>query len=175
MSSTRNLRKSVLSIAMGLCLTSLAAAPVLAQSATGAVAGRASAGDQVVLVNNATGASRTVTVGGDGSYRVSQLPVGDYSLRVKRAGEDVGQALAVNVSLGGTTTVNLGNEGNLTNLDAVQVVGSRVVNRVDVYSTETSTNISREELARMPVDQTEPPRLSRRLIPLRGLSNEKVS
>ncbi|ODT94527.1 MAG: energy transducer TonB [Rhodanobacter sp. SCN 67-45] len=153
MSSTRNLRKSVLSIAMGLCLTSLAASPVLAQSATGAVAGRASAGDQVVLVNNATGASRTVTVGSDGSYRVSQLPVGDYSLQVKRGGQGVGQTLAVSVSLGGTTTVNLGSEGNLTNLDAVQVVGSRVVNRVDVQSTETSTNVNREEIARMPVDQ----------------------
>ncbi|TLX22105.1 TonB-dependent receptor [Thermomonas fusca] len=154
MSSTRNLRKSVLSIAMGLCLTSLAASPVFAQSATGAVAGRASAGDQVVLVNNATGASRTVTVNSDGSYRVSQLPVGDYSLQVKRGGQDVGQSLSVNVSLGGTTTVNLGNEGNLTNIDAVQVVGSRVVNRVDVYSTETATNVTREELSRMPVDQS---------------------
>lgn len=153
MSSTRNLRKSVLSMAMGLCLASLAAAPVFAQSATGAVAGRASAGDQVVLVNNATGASRAVTVAADGTYRLSQLPVGDYSLQVKRAGQDVGQALAVNVALGGTTTVNLGNEGNLTNLDAVQVVGSRVINRVDVYSTETATNVNREEIARMPVDQ----------------------
>ncbi|WP_374556066.1 carboxypeptidase regulatory-like domain-containing protein [Thermomonas sp.] len=153
MSSTRNMRKSVLSIAMGLCLASLAASPALAQSATGAVAGRASAGDQVVLVNNATGASRVVTVGGDGSYRLSQLPVGDYSLQVKREGQSVGQAVAVSVSLGGTTTVNLGNEGNLTNLDAVQVVGSRVVNRVDVYSTETATNVTREDIARMPVDQ----------------------
>ncbi len=152
MSSTRNLRKSVLSIAMGLCLTSLAA-PVFAQSATGAVAGRASAGDQVVLVNNATGASRTVTVAGDGSYRVSQLPVGDYSLQVKRGGQDVGTTLQVSVPLGGTATINLSSEGGIANLDAVQVVGSRVINRVDVQSTETSTNVSREDIARMPVDQ----------------------
>ncbi|MET0813673.1 MAG: TonB-dependent receptor, partial [Pseudoxanthomonas sp.] len=40
------------------------------------------------------------------------------------------------------------------NLDTVQVIGSRVVNRVDVYSTETATNINREELARLPVDQS---------------------
>ncbi len=153
MSSTSSLRKSVLSVAMGLCLSSLVAAPALAQSATGAVAGRASAGDQVVLVNSATGASRSVEVAGDGSYRLNQLPVGDYSLQVKRAGQDVGSPVAVSVSLGGTTTVNLGNEGNLTNLDAVQVVGSRVVNRVDVRSTETATNISRQEWSRLPVDQ----------------------
>ncbi|WP_449447916.1 TonB-dependent receptor [Thermomonas brevis] len=154
MSSARNMRKSVLSIAMGVCLSSLAMSPAYAQSATGGVAGRANAGDTITLVNSATGASRAVTVAADGTYRLSQLPIGDYSLQVKRSGQDIGQSVAVNVSLGGTTTVNLGNEGNLTNLDAVQVVGSRVVNRVDVYSTETATNINREELARMPVDQS---------------------
>lgn len=153
MSSTRTMRKSVLSIAMGLCLSSLALAPAYAQSATGSVAGRANAGDQITIVNSATGASRSVTVGADGSYRLSQLPVGDYSLQVSRGGQAVGQALQVNVPLGGTATINLGSEGGIANLDTVQVVGSRVVNRVDVYSTETATNISREEIARMPVDQ----------------------
>ena len=87
MSSTRSMRKSVLSIAMGLCLSSLALAPAYAQSATGSVAGRATAGDQISIVNSATGASRTVTVGADGSYRMSQLPVGDYSLQVMRGGQ----------------------------------------------------------------------------------------
>src|SRR5690606_28851991 len=31
---------------------------------------------------------------------------------------------------------------------------SRVVNRVDVYSTESATNITREQLTRLPVDQS---------------------
>ena len=67
MSSTRNLRKSVLSMAMGVCLSSMALSPALAQSATGAVAGRADAGAQVTVVNTGTGLSRTVTVDADGS------------------------------------------------------------------------------------------------------------
>lgn len=154
MNTARRLRKSVLNIAMGLCLSSLAMAPAYAQSATGGVAGRASAGDQITLVNTATGASRTVTVAADGSYRLSQLPVGDYSLQVSRSGQMVGTPLQVNVPLGGTATINLGNEGGVANLDAVQVVGSRVINRVDVYSTESATNVTREELARLPVDQS---------------------
>ena len=154
MSSTRNLRKSVLSIAMGLCLTSLAFAPAYAQSATGSVAGRASAGDQITIVNTATGATRSVTVGADGAYRLSQLPVGDYTLQASSGGQNKGSIVNVAVSLGGTTTVNLGSEGNVANLAAVEVLGSRVVNRVDVYSTETATNVTREELARIPVDQT---------------------
>ncbi|MFI3488047.1 TonB-dependent receptor plug domain-containing protein, partial [Klebsiella pneumoniae] len=35
----------------------------------------------------------------------------------------------------------------------LQVVGTRVVNRVDVYSTETSFNINRQEISRLPVAQ----------------------
>ena len=143
------LRKSALSIAMGLCLASLAAAPAFAQSATGAVAGRANPGEQVTVVNSATGASRSVTVNSDGTYRIGQLPPGDYTMAA-----GTGSPVNVNVSLGGTTTVNLGSEGGVANLAAVEVVGSRVVNRVDVRSTESATNVTREELARLPVDQS---------------------
>ena len=147
--ASRNLRKSALNIAMGLCLASLVAAPAFAQSATGAVAGRATGGEQITIVNTATGATRSVTVNSDGSYRIGQLPPGDYTLT---AGS--GAPVNVNVSLGGTTTVNLGSEGGVANLAAVEVVGSRVVNRVDVRSTESATNVTRAELARLPVDQT---------------------
>ena len=146
MSSTRNLRKSVLSIAMGLCLGSLAAGPALAQSATGGVAGRAAAGTAITVTNKATGLSRTVTVGADGNYRISQLPPGDYSLT------SGGESLPFSVDLGSTTTVNL--SGGTTTLGAVQVVASQVVNHVDVHSTETATVIDRQELARLPVDQS---------------------
>ena len=136
------LRKSALSIAMGLCLASLVAAPAFAQSATGAVAGRAASGDQITIVNAATGASRNVTVNSDGSYRIGQLPPGDYTLTA-----GTGAPVNVNVSLGGTTTVNLDSGGGIANLDVVEVQGSRVVNRVDVRSTESATNVTREELA----------------------------
>jgi hypothetical protein len=153
-SSTGKLRKSVLCMAMGLCLSSMAMAPALAQSVTGAVAGRAVAGTQVTVTNNATGASRSVMVNADGSYRLAQLPVGDYSLQVSRDGQAVGAPVSVGVSLGGTTTVNLDGGGDVTNLQAVEVVGSRVINRVDVRSTESATNITRTELARLPVDQS---------------------
>ena len=152
-SRTKTLRKSALCIAMGLCLSSLAA-PVLAQSATGAVAGHAPAGDEVVVVNTNTGLTRSVTVDADGSYRLSQLPPGDYSLQVMRDGAGVGEPVIVAIPLGGTTTVDLGTGGAVTNLGGVQVIGSRIVNRVDVQSTESATNITREELARLPVDST---------------------
>jgi len=141
-------------MAMGVGLSSLAAGPTLAQAVTGAVAGHAGAGAQITVTNTATGQARSVTVNADGSYRVAQLPVGDYSLQVSRGGQAVGTPVSVSVSLGGTTTVNLDNTGDVTNLQSVTVVGSRVVNRVDVFSTESATNITRAELARLPVDQS---------------------
>jgi len=154
MSNTRTLRRTGLCMALGLGLASLAGGPVLAQAVTGAVAGHADAGAQITVTNTATGQARSVTVNADGSYRVAQLPVGDYSLQVSRDGQTVGTPVSVAVSLGGTTTVNLGSGGNVTNLASVQVLGSQVVNRVDVFSTESATNITRAELARMPVDQS---------------------
>jgi outer membrane receptor protein involved in Fe transport len=141
--STRNLRKSALCMALGLCIASLAA-PVMAQSVTGAVAGRANAGAQITVTNEATGASRTVTADADGSYRVAQLPPGEYTVA------SGGAPLRATVSIGGTTTVNLGSAA----LDTVQVIGTSVVNRVDVQSTEASTNLRREEMRRIPVDQS---------------------
>lgn len=148
------IRKSLLAIALGTCLSTLAVAPALAQSAMGAVAGRANAGDQIVLVNAATGATRTVTAAADGSYRAAQLPVGDYNLKLVRGGREVGEPIVVGVSLGGTTTVNLGDDGTVVNLDRIVVTGTRLINRVDVYSTESATNITREEWARLPVAQS---------------------
>jgi outer membrane receptor protein involved in Fe transport len=148
MSDTRNLRKNVLCTALGLCLASLAVSPVLAQSVTGSVAGHAQAGTQITITNPANGVSRTVTAGADGNYRIGQLPPGDYDLS-----SGGGAPVKVNVSVGGTTTVNLGS-GGVVDLASVQVVGSRIVNRVDVSTTEASTNLTREEIKRLPVDQT---------------------
>ncbi|TWI03559.1 outer membrane receptor for ferrienterochelin and colicin [Luteimonas cucumeris] len=147
--NSRALRKTVLCMAMGACLATLSPL-ALAQSVTGAVAGRADAGAQVTVTNTATGLTRTATADANGSFRLSQLPIGQYRVQVSREGQAVGEPVPVSVGVGGTTTVNLGGIGDL---DTVTVVGSRVINRVDVRSTETATNINRQELARLPVDQ----------------------
>lgn len=143
----KHLKKAALAVALGACLGSVAPT-AFAQSATGAVAGRAVAGEQIILTNPSTGLTRTVTAGADGSYRLAQLPVGEYILKQGK------QELTVSVPLGGTATVNLMASDEAKTLDGVLVNRPRVVNRVDVYSTESSFNINREELSRMPVDQS---------------------
>ncbi len=152
--NAKSLKRAALCVALGACLGAMAPTVALAQSVTGAVAGRANAGDQITVTNSGTGLSRTITAGRDGNYRLSQLPVGDYVLTLTRDGQKQGETITVNVALGGTTTVNLAGERGVTSLDTINVVGSRVVNRVDVFSTESSFNIRREELSRMPVDQS---------------------
>lgn len=147
------IKRAALCVALGACLGAMLPSIALAQNVSGAVAGRATAGDQVTVVSSSTGLTRTVTVGADGSYRLGQLPVGDYQLQLSREGQALGDQVAVSVAVGGTTTVNLASGGGVTNLDALQVRGTRVINRVDVYSTETSFNINRQEISRLPVAQ----------------------
>ena len=77
------LRKSVLSLALGACLSTLAIAPAFAQSAMGAVAGRANAGDQITLVNTATGATFGTGAATVTSWEVSAVtPRSSVTVRV---------------------------------------------------------------------------------------------
>src|SRR3546814_9751435 len=62
-----------------------------------------------------------------------------------------GEPIPVGVTLGNSTTVNLA--AGTTTLGTIQVVGSRVVNAVDVTSTESATNITAQEIERMPVER----------------------
>ncbi|GAB3331413.1 TonB-dependent receptor [Marilutibacter aestuarii] len=146
------LRKSALFVAMGIGLASMAPGIVHAQNVNGAIAGRANAGDRITVTNTETGLSRSVAAGADGSYRLSQLPVGSYSLQVSRDGQPLGEPVEVGVSLGNATTINLGSDG-VVSLSAVQVIGSRVISPVDVTSTESATNITAEEIERLPVER----------------------
>jgi hypothetical protein len=146
------LRKAALSIALGTCIASLVPMTASAQNVTGSVVGQASAGDQITITNADTGLTRTVTADSNGNYRMAQLPVGSYTLQANRGGQPVGQPVRVTVSLGNATTVNLSGD-SAVDMAAVQVVGARVINAVDVTSTESAMNITAEELARIPVDR----------------------
>jgi hypothetical protein len=153
MSSTRTLRRTVLCMALGLGLSSLAVPAAFAGNNDGSVVGHTAASAVVTVSNADTGFTRTVTADAKGNYRFPFLPVGTYTLQASSGGAPVGEPVHVTVSLGNATTVNVGSTpASGTTLEAINVSGT-ILPGVDVTSTESATNVTREQLARLPVDQ----------------------
>jgi hypothetical protein len=139
-STQPRLRKHGLAIALGLCL----AGGVHAQSnSTGSISGSTDAGAKVTIENPATGFKREITAGSDGAYRVGSLPTGTYQVTTK------GQTRDVAVTIGGTATGS-----TATNLDAITVSGGGVINAIDVSSVESTTILTAEQIARIPVPRS---------------------
>lgn len=149
---SKRMRKSALCAAMGLCLSSgLLWQPAFAANTDGSLVGQTTPGAEVTVRNPETGFTRTVRSDAEGNYRFPFLPVGTYSVEVSKDGAAVGAPVEVAVGLGTATTVSA---GGATNLAAVEVTASNaVVPMVDVTSTESATNVTRQELARLPVER----------------------
>ncbi|TWI02663.1 hypothetical protein IP90_01760 [Luteimonas cucumeris] len=142
-------RRSVLGLALGLCFTG----GIQAQTNTaGAVTGRAAAGDTITVANPATGFSRSVTVGDDGSYRVSQLPIGDYTI-TRKGVDGITSSRNASISVGSTANISFTGAGDTQTLDAVTVIGTGAVNPIDVSSVESTTILTAEQIKKIPVAQ----------------------
>ncbi len=140
---SKGMRRSVLCVALGICVANAA----YAQSNTsGAIVGHAAPGEAITITSPSTGFSRTVTVGSDGGYRFSALPTGQY--QISRNGE---AARTVNVSVGTASNVDFASVGDTSTLDTVTVVGSNVVNPIDVSSVESATILTEEQIDKLPV------------------------
>ncbi|MCH3817802.1 carboxypeptidase-like regulatory domain-containing protein, partial [Campylobacter jejuni] len=109
-------------------------------------AGQVPAGATVTVRNPATGFVRSVQAEANGSYRIPLLPVGTYEMEVGLPGGGASRVGQVTVSLGSATTVNVP-LGAVSTLGTVEVRAPQVVSMVDVKSTESATNITREELS----------------------------
>lgn len=154
-SLSKGLKRNALTVALGVCF----AGGVQAQTTVGAVTGQAPAGDTITLVNPATGFSRTLTVGPDGKYRFSALPVGEYTVtRQGSRGTTVSRATRVNVGTAANVdftgpaadTGSTGSAGDATTLDAITVTG-KAINPIDVSSVESTTILTAEQIAKIPV------------------------
>lgn len=136
----KGLKRSTLTVALGLCF----AGAVQAQSTTGNITGTVPAGSTVTISNN-SGLSRTVTADANGRYVANQLPVGQYTVK---SGSDT---RTIVVTVGSSANVSFG--GDATNLGVVTVVGSNVPS-IDVTATDTRTVITAEELKRLPMPRS---------------------
>jgi len=91
--------------------------------------------------------TRSDVTGGDGIYRFSAIPPGDYTVRYELAGFETVIREGLRVGLGFTATVNI--ELRVARLtESVTVSGQSPV--VDVATTKTSTNFDAQQLASLP-------------------------
>lgn len=152
----KRLHKAALYVALGACL---GAVVPMAAAQDGAVigrllneSGRSLDGATVTVSNPATGFARSASVNADGSYRIPALSPGRYRMTLSVDGAAPVAVGEVTVTLGNATTVNVP-VGAISTLGAVEVRAPQVVSMVDVSSTESAMNVSRQDVARIPVDQ----------------------
>ena len=148
------MRRSALSVALGLCF----AAGVQAQNVTGSIFGEAGAGGGSVIVENmGTGARFTITPDASGRYTASTLPAGRYRVTLQRDGTKIVDRDNVQVLVGRGTKVDLlgdsgtGSAGDAATLEAVTVYGGGGLHQIDVSQIESKMVITKEELDRLPV------------------------
>lgn len=139
------LRRSGLTLALGLSLASVVGTAA-AQSSVGSIFGDTSSNASVTIENVATGVSREITADASGNFTFSQLPPGRY--RVSSGGT----TRVVQVNLGSGTEVDLAaGAGDTTTLGTITVVGSNLINPIDVSSVESATIFTAEQIDTLPI------------------------
>ncbi|HEX7338619.1 MAG TPA: TonB-dependent receptor plug domain-containing protein [Rhodanobacteraceae bacterium] len=146
-------RRSSLAIALALGLSVSGFA--FAQSTTGTIFGNAgaAAGDTVTVSSN-NGVVRTVSVNGQGQYTIANLPLGIYTVSLKKDGSVISQHNNITIHVGAGTQVNFYVGGaNAQNLGAVQV-SANALPAIDVTSVSSSTVITSQQLQKLPVGRS---------------------
>lgn len=98
---TPHSRLSFLGAALGLCL----AASVAAQSPTAALTGKASPGSIAVVKNLSTGFTREIKVKNNGRYALRNLPIGTFSVTIRRPDGSTETPRVVTLQVGRTARI----------------------------------------------------------------------
>ncbi len=139
-------RTTQLGAMIALCLAGGAA---VAQSTTGSISGQVPAGDTVVI-QGANGLSRSVRANSQGRYTASQLPLGEYTVTLKRDGKVVDTREHVVLTVGAAAQVSFAAPQEAEDMSAV-TVSANALPSIDVSSVTSETVISAEQLAKLPL------------------------
>lgn len=151
----RTLRRSALTVALGLCFASGVAS---AQSnAAGSIFGTTGEPSTTIVIQNVdTGLTRQVTSDASGRYTATALPTGEYNVMLQRDGQVMATQQNVQVTLGGGREVSFtagGSAAGATDLDRIVVTAS-AASLIDVSSTDTRTTFTSQQLEKMPVGRS---------------------
>lgn len=141
-SFSKGLKRSALTVALGLCF----AGGVSAQSSVGSIFGDTTAGASVTIENLGSGTSRQINSDSTGHFTFTQLSPGRY--RVTSGG--VSREVQVKVGTGTQVTL-VASGGDATTLGTVTVLGSGAINPIDVSSVESTTVFTAEQIRELPV------------------------
>ncbi|MCW1981759.1 outer membrane receptor protein involved in Fe transport [Xanthomonas arboricola] len=150
------LKRTALAVVLGACLANGA---VYAQSTTGSIYGSApSEAGSTIVVQSDTGLSRTITVDANGRYNLGSLPVGAYTVTLKRGDQVVDTRKNVQLRVGSGTEVSFADAGSpstadATTLGAITVTAANAP-KIDVSSTTSRSVITSEQLATLPLGRS---------------------
>ena len=145
-------RRKVLALALlaGMGATS----GVFAQSTVGTIYGSVPiGGSETVLLESNSGVRREIAVDAKGRYTASQLPVGSYTVTLRRDGAAVDSRKNIQLTVGGSAEVSFAapaSADNAQNLSAVTVSAASLP-AIDVTTVDSRTVITSEQLAKLPL------------------------
>lgn len=141
----RKFARTALALMLSACIGTS-----FAQSTSGNINGSATA-EKVQVKSLASGATREVTVGTDGRFSFSQLPIGTYEVTTFSGGSAV-NTTRVNVVAGQSTTASFASASSgATSLDTVNVRALGAANAIDLGSVESRTTFTADQLNSLPV------------------------
>ncbi|WP_426690617.1 TonB-dependent receptor [Rhodanobacter ginsengiterrae] len=137
-------RRTALALALSMSLGGVA----MAQSTTGSIFGQApAAAGETVVATNTSGLTREVAVDSAGRFQISNVPVGTYTVSLKKDGTVV-DSRKVSLAPGAGTNVTFNAE--TTSLTAV-TVSANALPAIDVSSVSSSTVITAADLQKLPI------------------------
>jgi hypothetical protein len=148
--ATRSFGKRTM-LVMGIAMACGMTGQALAQSTSGRIIGDApiAAGETVFVANN-SGFSREVSVDAQGHFNTGPLPLGTYTVSLRRDGATVDSRSNVSLVGGAGTTVSFATVASARSLGTITVSASALP-AIDVSSVDSRTVITAQQLAKLPL------------------------
>jgi hypothetical protein len=137
----------------------LAALPALGQSSTGRLAGTVTdasgviPGASVSIKDNQTGKERTATTSGEGTFSVTQLDVGTYTVTISAPGHKSFNAADVKIDIGQEYSLNATLEVGQVSENVTVIAGADVINSTNA---ELSNTVSQRQILELPLNGRNP-------------------